>query len=298
MQLPHIAVTAFSKTDLFLNYREFRTLQESHWSITNTDLTFNWDHHFTGRLNEKQPEAAIFSLPMRAQVDMNWPFSRKRNLKLDRPVKMQWHRLRRYQSCTLLVMGSYLFSEKSWYFEQPCQPDQLTQKRQHKSIQNFFFSVLNPGYSHMLNLRQSRTIFTSFIDSLLGQYSPEKFHPPHETKAPCFTFKTRTKYSFKDPTPSPNSYSLPPLIGPRGVNKASAPAYSLSGRSTIGGFSEDLQKVRVYVHILHNTARKIIITRARTRKEERYLMVTYFFSFLTMLEYPKRKYHQDRQDLK
>ena len=114
----------------------------------------------------------------------------------------------------------------------------------------FFFSVLNPGYSRMLNLRQSRTICYQCFDSFLGQYSPEKFHPPHEKKAPCFTFKTRTKYSFKDPTPSPNSYSLPPLIGPKGVNKASAPAYSLSGRSTIGGFSEDLQKVRVNVLII------------------------------------------------
>ena len=103
---------------LILNYGEFRTLQESHWSITNTDLTFNWRHHFTERLNEKQPEAAIFSLPMRAHVDMNWPFNRKRNLKIDRSVKMQRHRLRRCESCTLLVVGSCLFSAKNWYLEQ------------------------------------------------------------------------------------------------------------------------------------------------------------------------------------
>ena len=80
--------------------------------------------------------------------------------------------------------------------------------------------------------------------SFSGQYSPEKCHPPHEKRAPCFTIKTRTKYSFKDPTPSPNSYSLPPQIGPKVVSAQSAPAYSLSARSAIGGFSEDLQKVR------------------------------------------------------
>ena len=83
----------------------------------------------------------------------------------------------------------------------------------------------------------------SFVPSL-GQYSPEKCHPPQEKRAPCYTFKTRTKYSFEDPTPSPNSYSLPPLIGPKVVSAQSAPAYSLSARSAIGGFSEDLKKVR------------------------------------------------------
>ncbi|XP_027048877.1 outer dense fiber protein 3-like isoform X3 [Pocillopora damicornis] len=92
-----------------------------------------------------------------------------------------------------------------------------------------------------------------------GQYSPEKFHPPHERSEPSFTFGKRTKILFKDPTPSPNSYSLPPLIGPKGVNKASAPAYSLSGRSAIGGFSEDLKKTPgpgTYEVTHPNTSRK------------------------------------------
>ena len=88
-----------------------------------------------------------------------------------------------------------------------------------------------------------------FVCFFSGQYSPEKFHPPHERSEPSFTFGKRTKILFKDPTPSPNSYSLPPLIGPKGVNKASAPAYSLSGRSAIGGFSEDLKKVNQLLFI-------------------------------------------------
>ena len=89
----------------------------------------------------------------------------------------------------------------------------------------------------------SLTLYSKSFVPCLGQYSPEKCHPPQEKRAPCYTFKTRTKYSFQDPTPSPNSYSLPPLIGPKVVSAQSAPAYSLSARSAIGGFSEDLQKV-------------------------------------------------------
>ncbi|XP_015776794.1 PREDICTED: outer dense fiber protein 3-like [Acropora digitifera] len=82
----------------------------------------------------------------------------------------------------------------------------------------------------------------NFLTPGPGQYSPEKCHPPQEKRAPCYTFKTRTKYLFQDVTPSPNSYSLPPMIGPKVVSAQSAPAHSLSARSAIGGFSEDLKK--------------------------------------------------------
>ncbi|XP_032231317.2 outer dense fiber protein 3 isoform X2 [Nematostella vectensis] len=75
-----------------------------------------------------------------------------------------------------------------------------------------------------------------------GEYSPEKHSIPHERKAPSYSFGSRTKYAQKQITPSPNSYSLPALTGPKVVNKASAAAYSLTGRSNNGGFSEDLQK--------------------------------------------------------
>lgn len=45
---------------------------------------------------------------------------------------------------------------------------------------------------------------------------------------------------------APNSYKLPPLIGPTVEGgKRAAPIYSMVGRSKIGGFSEDLQKVRL-----------------------------------------------------
>lgn len=42
----------------------------------------------------------------------------------------------------------------------------------------------------------------------------------------------------------PNSYSLPTLLGKtREAGKTQRPIYSMTGRSKIGGFSEDLQKV-------------------------------------------------------
>ncbi|KAK3708610.1 hypothetical protein QZH41_011777 [Actinostola sp. cb2023] len=75
-----------------------------------------------------------------------------------------------------------------------------------------------------------------------GEYSPEQHHIPHERKAPSYSFGSRTKYSKNNVTPSPSSYSLPALIGPKVVSKKSAAAHSMTGRSNIGGFSEDLQK--------------------------------------------------------
>ena len=49
-------------------------------------------------------------------------------------------------------------------------------------------------------------------------------------------------YSTEDNTPSPNSYQLPPLLGPKVPNKPSSAAYSMSYRSDTGCFSEDLAK--------------------------------------------------------
>uniref|UniRef100_A0A674K016 Outer dense fiber of sperm tails 3B n=1 Tax=Terrapene triunguis TaxID=2587831 RepID=A0A674K016_9SAUR len=45
-----------------------------------------------------------------------------------------------------------------------------------------------------------------------------------------------------NPPPRPAAYGLPPMIGPKVVNKSSAPNYSLLGRSLVGSFYEDLSK--------------------------------------------------------
>lgn len=45
-----------------------------------------------------------------------------------------------------------------------------------------------------------------------------------------------------DGTPSPNSYTLPALLGPRVPSKNSSASYSMTARAKTGGFSEDLAK--------------------------------------------------------
>ena len=87
-QLPHIPVTAFSQTDLFLVwiYLEFRFPQEPQWplAIISADQCWHVDMMSTISL-----EAA--SLPKRAHVDWNWPISREKYLKIDWSVKMPLH---------------------------------------------------------------------------------------------------------------------------------------------------------------------------------------------------------------
>ena len=45
-----------------------------------------------------------------------------------------------------------------------------------------------------------------------------------------------------DSNPSPNSYNLPNLIGPKIPTKRSSACFSMTGRAKTGGFSEDLAK--------------------------------------------------------
>lgn len=45
-----------------------------------------------------------------------------------------------------------------------------------------------------------------------------------------------------DSNPSPNTYSLPSMIGPRVPNRVSSACYSMPGRISIGGFDTDYAK--------------------------------------------------------
>lgn len=75
-----------------------------------------------------------------------------------------------------------------------------------------------------------------------GTYSPEKVHPQGERHAPVHSMGARTKYRKRDATPSPNSYTLPALIGSNVPNKFSSASHSMTGRAVTGGFSDDLAK--------------------------------------------------------
>ncbi|KAK1166932.1 outer dense fiber protein 3-like [Acipenser oxyrinchus oxyrinchus] len=75
-----------------------------------------------------------------------------------------------------------------------------------------------------------------------GQYSPEKSGRSAHYSAPAYSLSARSKGFRNDQTPGPAAYILPSVLGPRTVNKTSAPNFILTGRSKIGSFHEDLQK--------------------------------------------------------
>ena len=89
--------------------------------------------------------------------------------------------------------------------------------------------------------------FQSFV--ITGAYAPEKHQTPKHPQPPSYSFGSRTPYHKKDATPAPNAYGLPNILGPKAVGKRSYPAYTMTARSKIGSFHEDLQKVWYNVEI-------------------------------------------------
>ncbi|KAL4232890.1 Outer dense fiber protein 3 [Mactra antiquata] len=76
-----------------------------------------------------------------------------------------------------------------------------------------------------------------------GAYSPEKAGQSTHYKHPSYVFGSRFKSRRTDNTPAPNNYTLPFMIGKTAQSsKKQAPCYSLTGRSNVGAFCEDLAK--------------------------------------------------------
>lgn len=75
-----------------------------------------------------------------------------------------------------------------------------------------------------------------------GSYAPEKHQTPKHPHPPSYSFGSRTPYSKRDATPAPNAYGLPTVLGPNAVGKRSYPSYSMTSRSKVGSFHEDLKK--------------------------------------------------------
>ncbi|KAM6094306.1 ciliary microtubule associated protein 1B [Chlamydotis macqueenii] len=73
-------------------------------------------------------------------------------------------------------------------------------------------------------------------------YSPERAGPLAFPCAPAYALRSRARPAASHQTPGPAAYRLPPVLGPRLVSKSSAPNYSLSGRSNVGAFYQDLCK--------------------------------------------------------
>ncbi|XP_041352527.1 outer dense fiber protein 3-like isoform X1 [Gigantopelta aegis] len=76
-----------------------------------------------------------------------------------------------------------------------------------------------------------------------GAYRPEEAGPTAAKSAPKYSFGSRHRSRGTDQTPGPNVYNLPPMLGKTAQGgKKQAPIFSLTGRSKIGSFHEDMQK--------------------------------------------------------
>lgn len=74
-----------------------------------------------------------------------------------------------------------------------------------------------------------------------GAYQPEKNATcfQGERKGPLYSLGYRSRYRKRDANPSPNTYTLPTLIGDHVPNKPSSACYSMSKRLKIGDFATD-----------------------------------------------------------
>lgn len=96
--------------------------------------------------------------------------------------------------------------------------------------------------SSKYSLKDRTKLGGSFQTPAPWDYSPEKRPVMKHASPPIYSFGSRTALGKKENFPSPNSYTLPAVLGSKAVGKMSAPSYSMTGRSKIGSFHEDLQK--------------------------------------------------------
>lgn len=96
----------------------------------------------------------------------------------------------------------------------------------------------NPKYS-MLGRQVDPNLFKSPGP---GAYNNHQVFPQGERKAPVYSMAGRSRYRKSDSNPAANAYTLPHLIGPKLVNKRANPSYSMTRRTNINGFAEDLAK--------------------------------------------------------
>ncbi|XP_052792027.1 outer dense fiber protein 3-like [Mya arenaria] len=80
----------------------------------------------------------------------------------------------------------------------------------------------------------------SFQTPCPGRYNPEHVHPQRERVAPKYSLGFRTRFPKCDQNPAPSNYILPPVLGPSQAYKTSTASYSMTGRSRVGCYLEDL----------------------------------------------------------
>merc|ERR1712142_1223514 len=87
-----------------------------------------------------------------------------------------------------------------------------------------------------------RRDLTEFKTPGPGRYNNQTCHPQGERHAPKYSMGSRTKYRRSDAFPAPNSYSLPQLLGPKIPSATASNSYSMTSRTEIDSFKQDLAK--------------------------------------------------------
>jgi len=75
-----------------------------------------------------------------------------------------------------------------------------------------------------------------------GAYKPEGVKPPKEARAPAYSMGARTDIRGSDVTPAPTTYNLGNTVGSKTATLVTNPAHSMGGRTSKGGFADDLAK--------------------------------------------------------
>ncbi|CAI8004130.1 Outer dense fiber protein 3 [Geodia barretti] len=85
---------------------------------------------------------------------------------------------------------------------------------------------------------------TAFKTPGPGAYRPEQSQTcfQGEKKMPAYSMAARTRYRKRDANPSPNTYTLPTLLGERVPYKPSSACYSMAKRLKAGDFAADYAK--------------------------------------------------------
>ena len=118
----------------------------------------------------------------------------------------------------------------------------------------FYDASLRFSPSLTLPSTMPNELLRSLLYFYTAAYCAEKVNPLRESKAPAYSFGLKTGLlQMKSTTPSPNAYTLPSLIGSNTVSKRSNAAFSMTGRSKIGSFHEDLRKVRRPSNVVFQT---------------------------------------------
>lgn len=118
-------------------------------------------------------------------------------------------------------------------------------------------SSISPGPGHLVPSNIIRTGQSSapayslygrpkdpqrFLTPAPGRYAPERSGQSVYHSAPAYSMSSRTGGFYNPASPGPAAYMLPAVLGTKAVSKRSAPSFSLTGKSKVGSFHEDLAK--------------------------------------------------------